>query len=76
MLRSVDRTGADERTHVSGSNMVALAVSPDGRWIAFVDDYDVWVAPLMATGKSVSLGKGTKGIPVRKLSARAGDFLA
>lgn len=75
-LKSVDLTGRDERTHVKGTNMAELLVSPDARWLAFVDDYAVHVAPLATTGKPVSLGKGTKSIPVRKLSGRAGDFLA
>jgi imidazolonepropionase-like amidohydrolase/Tol biopolymer transport system component len=34
------------------------------------------VSPLAAAGKSIDLGKGTTSLPVRQLSARAGDFLA
>jgi len=75
-LKSVDLAGQEERTHVKGSNMAELAVSPDARWVAFVDDYNAYVAPLATTGKAVALGKGTKSIPVRKISGRAGDFLA
>ena len=76
VLKSVDLEGRDERSHAEGSNMMELAVSPDGRWIAFVDDYQAYIAPLAAAGRAVSLTKGTKSIPVRKLSGRAGDFLA
>jgi Tol biopolymer transport system component/imidazolonepropionase-like amidohydrolase len=75
-LVSVTLAGDDERTLASGSNMVELAVSPDGRWVAFVDDYRAWVAPLAAAAKAVALGKDTSSIPVRRLSGRAGDFLA
>jgi imidazolonepropionase-like amidohydrolase/Tol biopolymer transport system component len=76
LLKSVDLAGEDERTHVTGEGMVDLALSPDARWVAFVDDYRAYLAPLPATGRPVALGKGTKSIPLRKLSGRAGDFLA
>ncbi|MCZ6596423.1 MAG: amidohydrolase family protein, partial [Planctomycetota bacterium] len=75
-LKSVDRAGLDERIHVKGEEMVEMAVSPDGSWVAFVEDYRAYVAPLSANGKPLELGKGTKSIPVKKLSGRAGDFLA
>ena len=49
VLKSVDLNGQDERTLAKGSNMVELAVSPDGKWVAFVDDYRAYVAPLAAS---------------------------
>ncbi len=76
VLKSVNLAGDDERTHVTGSKMVELAVSPDGKWVAFVEDYRAHVAPFALTGKAVDLGKDTKSIPVSTLSGRAGDFLA
>lgn len=75
-LLSVDRDGNEERTHLTGSAMVELALSPDARWVAFIEDYQVHVAPLAQTGKSQSLDQGTRAIPVTRVSARAGDFLA
>lgn len=74
-LRSFDLTGEDELGHVRGEKMVAMSVSPDTRWLAFIENYNVYVAPLPATGRIVDLGAGTKSIPVKKLSARAGDYL-
>jgi len=76
VLASVNLAGDEMRTHITGSKMVELVVSPDARWVAFVDDYQAYVAPLAMTGKPQSLGKGTDAIPVSKLSARAGDFLS
>jgi Tol biopolymer transport system component/imidazolonepropionase-like amidohydrolase len=75
-LKSVDLQGFEERTHVKGSNMTEMVVSPNGEWVAFMDNYQAYIAPLMATGKTVSLGRNSKSIPVRKVSGRAGDFLA
>ncbi|MDH3523972.1 MAG: amidohydrolase family protein [Acidobacteriota bacterium] len=76
VLASVDLEGRDERTHVEGAGMVEMAVSPGGDWIAWVEDYRAYVAPLPATGKPVELGKDSESIPVAQLSGRAGDFLA
>jgi imidazolonepropionase-like amidohydrolase/Tol biopolymer transport system component len=76
VLKSVDLEGRDERTHATGTGMVEMAVSPSGDWLAWIEDYQVWVAPLPSTGKPLSLGEGSESIPVRKLSGRAGDFLA
>lgn len=53
-----------------------LRVSPDGRHVAFVEDYDVWVTPLARSGRSLSLSSGNASLPMRKVSARAGEFLA
>jgi imidazolonepropionase-like amidohydrolase/Tol biopolymer transport system component len=76
VLASVNLAGDDKRIHVTGPKMVDLALSPDGRWVAFVDDYQAYVAPLPLTGKPLDLDKATEAIPVSKLSGRAGDFLA
>jgi len=75
-LESVDLRGEDERTHVSGSAMVGLSMSPGADWVAFIENYRVFIAPLAVTGKTLKLGKGTKSIPVAEVSGRAGDFLA
>ncbi len=74
-LASVDLTGEDRRAHVTGSGMTELAVSPDDRWLAFVEEYQVHLAPLPATGRTVSLSAEADALPVRRLSARAGEFL-
>ncbi|MFQ5527748.1 MAG: amidohydrolase family protein [Thermoanaerobaculia bacterium] len=76
VLKSVDRQGDQERTHVTGSGMVELAVSPDNKWVAFTEDYRAHLAPFAVTGRAIKLGKETKSIPVATLSGRAGDFLS
>ena len=75
-LHSVDLSGQDQRTHASGKDMVDLAVSPDGRWVAFMESHNVYVSPLVGTGKTIDLSAGNTAIPVQQLSARAGDFLS
>ncbi len=75
-LKSVNLAGEDERVHAKGSELAAMRLSPDGQWLAFIEGYDVHLAPLPRTGKPVTLTGSTKAFPVRKLSARAGAFLA
>jgi len=76
VLHSVDLEGMDSRIHLNGKEMVEMAVSPDGRWVAFTEDYRAYVAPLTPTGQRVDLGRDAESVPVRQLSGRAGDFLA
>ena len=76
VLESVNLSGGDPRIHVAGAGMTDLVLSPDSRWLAFVENYDVHVAPFVATGRTVSVAKGSTSIPVSRLSGRAGDFLS
>ena len=74
-LKSVDLDGHDERVHVTGKGISEFRLSPDGRWIAFAENYNTFVAPFVDTGKPLSLGSSTKSIPVRQVSKRSGEFL-
>jgi len=74
-LRSVALDGRDERTHLQGAKVTEFNVSPDGRWVAFTEQFNAYVAPFMQTGKTVSLGSSTTSIPVRQISKRSGEHL-
>jgi Tol biopolymer transport system component/imidazolonepropionase-like amidohydrolase len=74
-LKSVNLMGHDERTHLQGKEATEFRVSPDGRWVAFTEDYNAYVAPFTPTGRKVSVGSGTKSIPVKQVSKRSGEFL-
>jgi hypothetical protein len=50
-----------------------FAVSPDGSWIAFVEGYQAFVAPLPRAGKRLELGPKTDSLPLRRLTAHAGS---
>ncbi|ANM32435.1 amidohydrolase [Acidobacteria bacterium Mor1] len=75
VLKSVNLEGKDERTHVQGGKMTELQVSPDGNWIAFTEQFNAYVAPFTATGKKIDLSKGSKSVPVKQVSKRAGEHL-
>ncbi len=75
VLKSVDLEGLDERTHLEGSKVTEMRVSPDGRWVAFTEHYDAYVAPFTLTGRTVNIGPKMSSVPVRQVSKRAGEHL-
>ncbi|TVQ60475.1 MAG: amidohydrolase, partial [Phycisphaerales bacterium] len=74
-LRSVDVRGAEERTHVSTTWASDFRVSPDGRWVAWTEGFNAFVAPFVRAGQTVTLGPKTNSVPVRRVSRDAGEFL-
>jgi Tol biopolymer transport system component/imidazolonepropionase-like amidohydrolase len=74
-LFSTDLNGRDERQHLVGDWITEYRVSPDGRWVAFTEQYNTYVAPFFPVGKPVTLGADTKAFPVRRVSARGGEML-
>jgi imidazolonepropionase-like amidohydrolase/Tol biopolymer transport system component len=66
---------AGEIVHARSDWATEMRVSPDGRWIAFAERFNVYVAPLVSVGKAVDLSPSTTAVPVGKLSSRAGQFI-
>jgi Tol biopolymer transport system component/imidazolonepropionase-like amidohydrolase len=52
-----------------------VSISPDGRWVAFTELFNAYVAPLPQTGTSIELNKDTKAIPVVRVSRDVGSYL-
>jgi len=75
VLKSVTLDGLDERTHLKAEKATTFLLSPDGRWVAFTEGWNAWVAPFTLTGKTVAIGSETKAYPVRQVSKRAGESL-
>ena len=74
-LKSVNLEGNEERTHLQGATLTEMRVSPDGRWVAFTEQFNAYVAPFAKSGKKITLGPGASSIPVRQVSKRSGEFL-
>jgi Tol biopolymer transport system component len=74
-LYSTDLNGRDERQHLVSEWITEYRVSPDGRWVAFTEHYNTYVAPFFPAGKVVNVGSGTEAFPVRQVSARGGEVL-
>ena len=75
MLYSVDLDGHEEREHYSSQWATDYRVSPDGTQVAFVERFNVYLAPFVKTGSPISIGPKFQGLPVSKLSVQAGDWL-
>jgi imidazolonepropionase-like amidohydrolase/Tol biopolymer transport system component len=67
--------GSDERVHLKSTYGSQFTVSPDEKWIAFIDLFEVYVAAFPKTGKTIDIGSGTKDFPVKIVSKDAGISL-
>jgi len=67
--------GSEERVHLKSTYGSQFTVSPDEKWVAFIDLFEVYVAAFPKTGKTIDLGSGTKDFPVKIVSKDAGISL-
>jgi imidazolonepropionase-like amidohydrolase/Tol biopolymer transport system component len=74
-LVSMDLAGAEEREVVKTETATEYAVSPDGKWLAFVDGFQAYVTPFPQTGRRLDLGPKAESIPVRQITVNAGEYL-
>nr|WP_293843215.1 amidohydrolase family protein [uncultured Arsenicibacter sp.] len=74
-LKSVSLNNTDEQTHFTSQYATKFVPSPDGRWIAFQELFQLYIAPFPAAGKGIDLSGGTRSFPVYKVTRDAGDYL-
>ena len=74
-LVSTDLHGQDKRVHASGELVSDYEISPDGRTLAFRQNYDAYVTPLMPGGQDVSLGTKSDALPVTRVSGGGADYI-
>lgn len=74
-LVSTDFHGQDKRVHASGDLVSDYEISPDGRTLAFRQNYDAYVTPLMPGGQDVTLGTKSGALPVTRASNGGADFI-
>ena len=74
-LVSVGLDGKDERVHLNSDNATEFQISPDGRWVAFAERFNVYLMPFVATGKAVDVGPKASSLPLRKVTRDAGENL-
>ncbi|MGB3167519.1 MAG: amidohydrolase, partial [Alteraurantiacibacter sp.] len=75
VLVSTDLNGEASRTHATGELVTSYHVSPDGRWVAFTENYDAFAMPLMPGGQAVSVSGGGNALPVVEVSASGADYV-
>jgi Tol biopolymer transport system component/imidazolonepropionase-like amidohydrolase len=74
-LISINLDGGERRVHLTAENATQFVPSPDERYVAWVERFNAYVAPLPLTGKGVDIGPGTSEYPVRRISRDAGLYL-
>lgn len=76
LLVSFDRDERSERVLYTSDAAQAYRVAPNGQWLAFRERFNVYVTPFVETGRTVTIGRKAKGIPVAQVTKEAGSHLA
>lgn len=71
-LASCKLDGSDDRTHLKSTYGNQFTVSPDEKWVAFVDLHKVYIASFPQTGKTIDLGSTTTDFPIKQVAKDAG----
>ena len=74
-LVSVDLNGEARRVHATGDLLADYQVAPDGRHLAFRENWAAYVMPMTAGPQEIGAGKSASAVPVVKASAGGSAFL-
>jgi imidazolonepropionase-like amidohydrolase/Tol biopolymer transport system component len=74
-LISTDLNGEAQRVHASGELANDFAISPDGRLVAFRQNYQAFVMPLMPGGQEVEVAMKDAALPVTRVSDSGADYI-
>ncbi len=74
-LQSVSIDGSEPRDVFDLKYVDFVSISPDGKWVAFTELFNAYVAPMPQTGGSIELSKDSKAIPVTAISKDVGSYL-
>lgn len=74
-LMSSDLSGEARRVHAEGELVSNFHVSPDGEYLAFRDNYEVFAVPLLPGGQAVTVGEKASSLPVTKVSSGGADYV-
>lgn len=74
-LQSIGIDGSDPRDVFNLKYVNFVSISPNGKWVAFTELFNAYVAPMPQTGGAIELSKDTKAIPVSLISKDVGSYL-
>jgi len=76
VLTSVQLNGTDKKRHIQNDIAEEIILSPDGRWVAFKELHNVYVAPFPRSGREpLTIERRGAGLPVKQLTKYGGDWL-
>ncbi len=74
-LVSTDLNGQAERVHATGELVNDFQVSPRGDYVAFRQNYEAFVVPLLPGKQAVEIDRKAGPLPVTRVSAEGADFI-
>lgn len=74
-FKSIGIDGKEERTHFTAKYAKEFVPSPDGKWIAFIELHNAYVAAFPKTGQALELSGTGGNYPVFKVTRDAGTSL-
>ncbi|WP_380874472.1 TolB protein [Sphingomonas sp. DBB INV C78] len=74
-LVSTDLSGENRRVHASGALVNDYQVSPAGDYVAFRQNYEAFVVPLMPGKQAVEIDTKSGALPVTRVSGDGADFI-
>ncbi|MDP1028422.1 amidohydrolase family protein [Sphingomonas sp. KR1UV-12] len=74
-LVSTDLNGEAQRVHAAGELVSDYQLSPRGDYVAFRQNYEAFVMPLLPGKQSVEVDKKGGPLPVTRVSAEGADFI-
>ncbi|MDP9177328.1 MAG: amidohydrolase family protein [Gemmatimonadota bacterium] len=74
-LISVNLTGGDRRVHLISDNATEFVPSPDEKFVAWLERFNAYVAPLPLTGKGIDVSTTVADFPAKRISRDAGIYL-
>ena len=75
-LFSISLDGTDKHVFLKGGYFTEIAVSPDEKWVAFSQDWNAYIAPLVRAGQPVEIGSGMTSLPLKRVARDAGANLS
>lgn len=77
LLYSATLDGGDKRAHLRFVRAEEVAISPDGRHVAFQEQHDAWVTAMpSASDAPIEVGLEHGALPVARLSDEGGEWVA
>jgi imidazolonepropionase-like amidohydrolase/Tol biopolymer transport system component len=73
-LVSIDLNGEASRIHANGEYVSLFEVSPDDSYLAYRENYNIYVLPLPPGGKPLTLATSVASLPMVKASGDGGNY--
>jgi imidazolonepropionase-like amidohydrolase/Tol biopolymer transport system component len=73
-LVSIDLNGEAPHVHAAGEYLTEFEVSPDDQWLAYRENYHIYVLPMPPGGKPLALGTKVGSLPMTRATGDGGNF--